>query len=177
MHRTIKFSRVIAIIFLLFAISSCTKENVVSNDNNTVKQQKWNPNKDYPFVLPEVMHPYQYAIYKEDLPTLFEYIQNVFENHQEGEKEGYFILLLDPDMARVNYGFVNGVLNYKDDPVINPDDEDEKGGGMCFQVVASQAFDNFKDAQAWATKYVEKGYIATMRYDKKKNEYFVIVEE
>jgi hypothetical protein len=157
---------------MLLGMNFCTKDNLISDDSKTALQKR-NPDEDYPFVLSEAMKPYQYAIHRDDLPWLFEYMQGVFENHQADDESGYFIFSLSANMSRINYGVI--VYNSDDYIPTNPDDNEDEGGGTCFAIIASKTFDNFKDAQAWATDQMKPGYTICISKDKKT--YIVIVDD
>ena len=133
----------------------------------------------YPFVLPADMAPYQYAIYLEDVEYLFDYIDAVFENIEDGEESGCFIFSYKTANALIQYGYITPENPYyKPNPY---DTTNNGGGGMCFEyvIVNSKGFKNAKDAAQWGADQVEghEGYVATMNYNKKKKEYFVIIQK
>ena len=177
MSNLIKSVSLIATIIILIATSSCTKDN----DDNIV----WNPDGGYPYVLPESMQPYQYAVYQEDGHLLFGYIQLIFESMEASEEKGYFILSSNAAEALLYCGFISETSSYydptieiyPDSPTIDPDDD----GGLCFEyiIVDSKGFGNANDAAQWGADQVEgkDGYKATINYNKKKKEYFVIIQK
>jgi hypothetical protein len=99
---------------------SCQKDSLNSTkqeqaEKSIKKQQKWNPNDDA-FVLPEAMQPYQYAVSLDNLTSLLNHMQSIFDSYKDGEERGYFILSLNANAALVNYGFITKVSSY-----YNPD--------------------------------------------------------
>ena len=180
MRKLMKSVSLIAIVFMLFAVNSCTKDSVMSNENNTV-MHKSDP-EQYPFVLPEAMQPFQYAIYEDDEYLLFGYIQFRLENIEEGDEDesGYFILSLNADASLMYYGFITetsiyynpNIWVYPDDPSIDPDSND--GGGMCF---SHKRFNNFDSAWAYAKEQAKEGYEVSLRYYKKKGFWDVEVHD
>lgn len=133
MRKLTKSVSLIAIVFMLIGVNSCTKDSVVSNDSKTTIH-KFNPDETYPFVLPATMQPFQYAVYEDDEDMLFEYIQSKLES----EENGYFILSysFNTDGSLINYGFITETSSYYDPNIwIIPSDtinSDDNGGGMCF---------------------------------------------
>lgn len=171
MYKLIK--NVSLIVFILIVVSSCTKDNVVSNDNNLVTCA-FNPTEDYPFVLPEAMQPYQFAIYEDDLSGLFDYMQTVFENYSDGE-EGYFSLSLNATGGLIYYGFITGTSIYYDPSIwIVPDSlfDPNDNGGYEYSETRYKT-DDYKDAMAWAKKEVDAGYKVRVAYNKDVKTYIV----
>ncbi len=188
MNKLIKSVSLITIVFILIAANSCTKDELISNDNNTaIKRQKWNPGENASFILPDNMLPFQYAVYRNNENILFQHIQlrlDAIENIGNGEGKGYFILSLSPDAAFVYYGFISETSRYynptiwifPDDP-IDPDNGGD--GNMCFGWVSvgKHLSDNFEDTQAWAHEQMEKGYTVTINKNKKTGKYLAIAQK
>jgi len=89
------------------------------------------------------MQPYQYAIYEDDLPDIFDYMESVFDGYVEGDEKGYFTLSFNATNALYYYGFVTESSIYYEPIWIVPDyptNPDDDGGGVCFD--SGQA--NFK---------------------------------
>jgi hypothetical protein len=175
MYKLVKNVGLVAMIFMFLGMNSCTKDSLVSNNDKTAIQ-KWNP--DESFVLPETMRPYQHAIYKEGLPCLFEYMESAFKSNQIGEKNGCFILSFNIKKSLYYYGFIMEADVYYDPRTwIDPNDDNDDGGNTCFAMIDSKTFDNFKDAQAWATEKMDKGYTTCINYDKETKTYLVTVHD
>ncbi|MDR0604300.1 MAG: hypothetical protein LBG80_08380 [Bacteroidales bacterium] len=178
MYKLAKRAILIAMIFYAIGMNSCTKDSLVINDDNDgmTAIQKWHPEES--FVLPDIMCPYQYAIHKDGLTRLFDYMQSVLKSNQTEEKNGCFILSFNIEKALYYYGFITETsIHY--DPY-NPNIwivPIGGGGSMCFAVVDSKTFDNFKEAQKWATEKMDKGYTTCINYDKKTNTYLVTVND
>ena len=183
MNKIIKRVRFIIIVLVLFGINSCTKDDLSSNDNNfsIQKQQKFNPDDGYPFILTEVEAPFQFAVYQEDEEILFAYIESVLEEQDDTENPGYFILSLNSEESLFYYGFITETNSYYDPTWINPDvpvDTNQGSGGMCFGwiVVDSHHSPNFNETQAWAHEKMAEGYVVSINYNKKTKEYLAIAK-
>jgi hypothetical protein len=167
------FVVIMAMAFGAGIFTACQKDSLVPNESHTaIKKQKWNPDKGYPFVLPEADMPYQYAIYEDDFSKLQAYIRSVFDSHKDGEKAEYFILSLSADKTFINYGFVYGTLDYNlddfidfSDPDIDPDPDpdegDEDGGTVCFAKVRDRCFTDKEKFDRWVERKVNKGWMVS----------------
>ena len=176
MKKLIKNMSLILIVFMLFAINSCTKDGLISNEDN-MAIQKANL-VDYPFVLPEVMQPFQYSVYEDDEDMLFEYIQLTLDS----EEKGYFIFSLNTDSTLIHYGFISETSSYYDPNIRVYTDsiasDTNNGGGMCFawEPVKDKTFANLKDAQSWAHENGRAdGYCYSISYDKYTKTYLIII--
>jgi hypothetical protein len=158
---------------MLTVISSCTKENkdsLVSNSINTALQ-KWNPDEGYPFVLPNDMQPYQYAVYQEDLDNLLYYTISILKEEKEGEKSGYFIFSSNNIAdGLIYYGFIaesshyydpNIFVDNPDDPFINIDEDNEDN--LCYGKIVTR---NEKRFDRWLDRQMRKGNDIVIEYDK-----------
>ena len=172
---------------MLITVISCKKEDVISNGGGLVqKQQKWNIDEGYPFILPESMQPYQYAVYQEDEDMLFDYIQSTLEN-TDGE-DGYFTISFNAD-AFIYYSFITKTSRYYNpnivifpDELTDPDDDgdgDDDNGYVCMKWVIkeSKTFDDKEKALYWAKKKETDDNLVSLSYNKKKGTYLVIVYE
>ena len=184
MSKIIKRIRIIVFLLILFGINSCTKDELSSKDNNfsIQKQQKFNPDEGYPFVLTEADAPFQFAVYQQDEDILFSYIESILEEQDGMENPGYFILSLNSEDAHFYYGFITETSSYYDPTWINPDvpiDTNEGGGGMCFGwiIVGSHYSQDFNETQAWAHEQMDKGYTVSINYHKETNEYVAIAKK
>jgi hypothetical protein len=133
------------------------------------KKQKLMGN--YSFILPEDMRPYQYAIYEDDLPRLFDYMKSVFDSSVEGEEKGYFTLSFSVANSLHYYGFVTEMSNYydpnifvddPDDPFIDIDDFDEDDEPM-YTAQKKIITKNENRFDRWYDRQVEKGYDVKVR--------------
>jgi hypothetical protein len=168
---------------MLIGVNSCTKDSLVSNDNQTAIH-KWNPtivspDEVYPFVLPEDMQPYQYAIYVDDLLVAFEHMQTVLDVAYQAGEWGYFMLSYNVADALVYYGFITSSSSYYNPDILNSnsnapfvfigdpnypyivvdndgdDDDDNDDDGMCYLNV--RTFSDKNKAVAWKDKKIPKG--------------------
>ena len=168
MQKITKSVSIIAIVSILIATNSCIKE-----DESTV----WNPDGGYPFVLPDSMQPYQYAIYEKDMDFLFGYIELKFEEIENGEEKGYFILSFNTTNDIVHFGFITETSSYYSQDIrispYNPINFDD----MCFGLVLveEEEFDKKKDAQKWAMEKKEEGCVVTISYCKLHKKWLVLV--
>jgi hypothetical protein len=112
------------------------------------------------------MIPYQYAINKDDLPWLFEYMQVVFKNYQAGTERGYFVLSLNTNMDRINYGFIYGTFAYNIDDFIYIDDpnikidEDEDDNIVCYGVrTRDKETTNKGKLDKWVDRKLNHGWL------------------
>ncbi len=167
MSKLTKSVSLMTIVFILAAVNSCTKDELISNDNNTaIKKQKWNPGGNASFILPDNMLPFQYAVYKDDMDNLLEYTRTVLKNRQggNGEEKGYFILSLSPDVIFAYYGFITETSRYYDpnifinnpgDPfiVINNDTDDNMMYG-CSKIKT----ENKEKFDKWVKRKINNGY-------------------
>ena len=161
-----------AIVFILIAVSSCTKD---AFDDNSV----WDSGENYPFVLPEAMRPYQYAIYEDDMDLLFGYIQLRFEEMENYEEDGYFILSSNVPGNLIYFGFITETSSYYNPNIwIVPDEptDPDDGGGMCFDRKEFQST-NFKEAQAWAKERMSEGYEVSINKRGKGGQYLAIAQK
>jgi hypothetical protein len=181
MSKLIKSTNIMAIVFMLIALNACTKENLVPNDTNNIAIQKWNPDEDCLFVLPEAMQPYQYAIHQYDENHLFEHIRLKLESIEDaGKEKGYFILSYNvaADNNLIYLGFITELSSYYNPNIwIFPDDSTDNGddgSNMCFGWVIVDALesDNFGEAQAWAHGKMKAGY--TVCINKQKNGLYLV---
>ena len=169
MSKIIKRVRFITIVLVLFGINSCTKDDLSSNDNNFSirKQQKFNPDDGYPFVLTEAEAPFQFAVYQEDLNDLLVYMGTTLE--ELGENSGYFILSLSADTAFVYYGFITETSSYynpeifiddPEDPFIVIDDNIDDDMMYCCLKIATTDKERF---DRWVERKVRQGREVTMK--------------
>jgi len=136
-----------------------------------------NMETNYPFILPENMQPYQYAVYKNDFSIAFNYMQTVFDNYQEWEEWGYFMLSLSANDSFIYYGFITESSSYYDQDIINNQDypfviivdpndpyividDDGYDDGDDPMVYGIRKFSSVEKAEAWVLKKREKGYHA-----------------
>ena len=199
-----KLAIVLSVVALSLSFSACEKEdNFLSNDSNSsvLKQQKWNPDDTYPFILPESMQPYQYAVYVDDILLIFDHMQTVFDTYQEGEERGYFMLSYSFDTAgsRINYGFIKESSSYFNsdvfvnnpnypfvfiaDPndsliVIVDDDDDDDGeeeeGMVCLASIHVKGFKSAPKMQAWIDKKNAKDGWTAKHLVTCKNKYYAV---
>jgi hypothetical protein len=130
----------------------------------------------YPFVLPETMRPYQYAVYVDDILRAFNYMQTVFDNYVEGEEWGYFMLSYSFNTAgsRIHYGFITESSIYynldidapfvfigdTDNPFIIIDDDgddnnDDNDNNLMYGCHV-RTFSDKNKAVAWENKKLDK---------------------
>ena len=160
MYKLTKSISLIAVVFMLIAVNSCAKDDIiVSNDDGT----EWNTGTEYPYVLPETMQPYQYAVYQDDIGKLFDYMQLVFDSYKEGDERGYFILSPNDANALIYCGYVTESSSHfnpaifiedPDNPfiIIDDYDDDEMMYG-CKNIEST----NKDKVVKWATKKLESG--------------------
>lgn len=159
---TKNISLIATMVFILFAVNSCTKDSVEPNDNNTAIH-KSDP-EQYPFVLSEDMQPYQYAVYEDDFSVLFDYMQSVFDAYQDGDERGYFTLSYNAIGGLIHYGFISETsIYYQPDNFIYPIDpidpfvypeEDDDNGNMCYGRIRTKNEDRL---DRWAARQVAHG--------------------
>jgi len=174
-----------SLIFLIAAGSifyACNKDNEL---NTTRGKFNANVTTNYPFVLPEAMQPYQYAVYTDDILMAFDYIQTVFDNYQEGDETGYFTFSSNTANTLLCYGFItvtsshydpNAFIDDPDNPFINIDDMDDDEPIMYAtkKIVTT----NEKKAAKWARKQLAKGNnLEVVDYNKTTKEWTIIAKK
>lgn len=161
MQKITKSVNLIAIVFMLIVVNSCTKDDlIVFNDDGT----EWNTGTDYPYILPNAMNPYQYAVYQEDIGILFDYMHTVFNGYKEGDERGYFILFSNDANHLIYCGYVSESSDYfdpdifidnPDDPFIVIDDNDDDEVVYGCNKISTKNENRF---DRWVERKVEKGY-------------------
>ena len=180
MRKVIKSVGLIAMVFMFIAVNSCTKDSSVSN-NTATSIHKFNiddlcPDGVYPFVLPDDMQPYQYAVYASDEDMLFEYIQSKLDNAENGDEKGYCILSFDSVNALFYYGFITETSIYYDPTIwIIPCDTinvDNGGGNVCTDT-GYKHFDDRKAARAFAMEKAKDNHYVSISKDTEKGGWLV----
>lgn len=154
----------------------CRKDSVVSNDNNFVTHAS---NEDYPFVLPEAMAPYQYAVYPDDANLLWEHIQARLE-YPEGNQEGYFTFSCNTNNTLICYGFISTTSIYYDSTVfvedpdnsfVNIDNIDNEDDYACYAIIITKKYNKL---EKWGAKQIAKGKYFDIQV---KGEWYIAVSK
>jgi len=162
--------RIIVFLLILFGINSCTKDELSSKDNNfsIQKQQKFNPDEGYPFVLTEADAPFQFAVYQQDEDILFSYIESILEEQDGMENPGYFILSLNSEGSLIYYGFITETSSYydpdifidnPDDPFIVINDDTDDDIMYCCNKIKTKSKEKF---DKWVERKINQGREVTM---------------
>jgi hypothetical protein len=149
----------------------CKKDTESMESLPIDKKQKLMDN--YPFILPEDMQPYQYAIYEDDLPRLFDYMKSVFDSSLEGDGKGYFTLSFSVANSLYYYGFITETSSHYNPIWIDPNPDD--GDDMCFTLIV-RTFDTLEEAREYAKGKAKEGY-ETVTSKTKDGKYLVTYDD
>ena len=171
--RKLKVFTVITVMVLIVSgtFNACQKEadNKISSDDNSLIQKHAGGyytedgsyiNDSYPFVLPEHMFPFKYAMYMDDSQTCL----NVLSNTLMSTDDLNFVMRMNDGL--INYGWLYEddieYWRYKFDPK-NPNDEP-----LCNAVLITK---DLMDLYYWALAEQKKGLCVSLTYDKEMKAY------
>lgn len=160
----------------LFSLSSCSKEEYVTNDNTKhCISSSYNlysfENEYYPFVLDVSEYPFQYAIHSEDIG---DFLTEVLYSFMYNTHDSLLIMAMYDSLSLCYYGVVDECFileQYQTNPLLSDDENIVFGTWVR---VDSNYSHNYNEIQTWAHAQMENGRTVVMKYDRRTREFIAI---